>query len=229
MNSILNFLLGSKTASALFIQILLSVFLSVGSLIIFFKISREVLESAIIIFDVIITNYIVSFRSPQTTELMLFFTFLGGIFVFVTVSILMIFYIYSKRKKDAFIYLSIIYSAVIINFLLKLVFQRPRPEIGLIPEITYSFPSGHAMNSFVLYMTFTYFIFRETKNKKLTFLIGVLSLFLIFMIGISRIYLGVHYPSDVLTGWIGGFFLLISAILCEKVIILERLYKKFKK
>lgn len=228
-NNFIVFLNSSRIASILLLEIIISVILSLSALFIFLKIGTEVLEQEIFSIDTYLMNFISGIRSSITTEIMLFFTSLSSSTVFIGVSVFMIFYLYLKRKKDAIIYLSILYSGVIINYLLKILFQRPRPDFPLIHENTYSFPSGHAMNGFVLYATLSYFIFRESKNLKLTILVSILSTILIFCIGISRVYLGVHYPSDIIAGYIAGFLWFISAILFEKTIIFKRLYRSSKK
>ena len=112
-----------------------------------------------------------------------------------------------KNKK---IGLSIFTNLVIItvlNQLLKRILQRPRPtEYRIIQETGYSFPSGHSMISMAFYGYLIYLIYRYVKNKYIKWIsISLLSI-LICLIGISRIYLGVHYTSDVL----GGFLISIS-------------------
>jgi len=161
---------------------------------------------------------------------MMHFTFLGNAVTLFVLSLIMIFYIGTIRKKDAVIYTVILYSGVLLNLILKYIYQRPRPnEFPLIHENTLSFPSGHAMNSFVFFAALSYFIFRETRNVKITFIISILSVIIIGFIGLSRIYLGVHYPSDVVGGYVAGFLWFVSAILFEKIIIVKRLYKSNKK
>lgn len=94
-----------------------------------------------------------------------------------------------------------------VNFILKNIIQRPRPtEFRIIDESGYSFPSGHSMASMAFYGYLIYLIFKYVKNRNIKIVsIFVLSV-LIFLIGVSRIYLGVHYTSDVL----GGFLLALS-------------------
>jgi len=95
----------------------------------------------------------------------------------------------------------------ILNQLLKRLLQRPRPtEFRIIEETGYSFPSGHSMVSMAFYGYLIYLIYRFVKNKYLKWISIVLLSLLICLIGISRIYLGVHYTSDVL----GGFLISIS-------------------
>jgi undecaprenyl-diphosphatase len=226
----IKFSLNSKTALNLSLEIILGITICLSSLYLFLKIGHEVLEKEILNFDILVTNFIYGFRSSQVTDVMLMITFLGSGLVLLVVSGFFIFYVSRYRKKDALIFSTILYSAIILNLLLKLFYQRPRPDnFPLIHENTLSFPSGHAMNSFVFFAAVSYFIFRETKNIKLAILISFISLIIVILIGFSRVYLGAHYPSDVLAGWIAGFFWFISAIIFEKIIITRRLYSSSKK
>ncbi len=109
---------------------------------------------------------------------------------------------------------------------MKILYARPRPDTGfhLIQQGGFSFPSGHSMTGLVFYGLLIYFIARYGKEnraqKALMSMLGVV----IFLIGFSRIYLGVHYPTDVLAGWFLG-----TSILASVLIILEKGYlEKFK-
>lgn len=106
----------------------------------------------------------------------------------------------------------------IINQTLKFILQRPRPtEYRIIDETGYSFPSGHSMLSMAFYVFIIYLIYKNVKNKYLKItLITILSL-LILMIDISRIYLGVHYTSDVCAGFlISASYLIIYINISNK-------------
>lgn len=213
----------------LFLEIILSVILTLSALFIFFKIVDELLEKDILHFDVWLINVAYAFRSPTMTEFMFFLTFLGSPLFLLTLSVIMVLYLFTKRRRDAIIYLGILYSGVLLNLILKYTFARPRPQFHpLVHENLFSFPSGHAMNSFVFYMALSYFIFRETKNVKFTIFVTIISVLIIIGVGISRVYLGVHYPSDVIAGYVAGFIWIVSAILFEKLVIFERLYKSSK-
>lgn len=200
------------------------------SLLLFFKLGDDVFQKEVFSFDTAITNFIYQFRSPILNEIMLNVSFLGNMVFLFCLSVITALYLYTKRRKDALIFSSILYTGVIINLILKEFFQRPRPHLfSLIPESSYSFPSGHAMNSFVFYTAIAYFILRVNDNIKLAFITSGIAIIIIALIGISRIYLGVHFPSDVIAGYVGGFFWFISAILFEKTIIFERLYRSANK
>jgi len=103
---------------------------------------------------------------------------------------------------------------------LKLVFQRPRPAdiLPLVTENSFSYPSGHATVGMTFYALLAFCLIGEIKNKTVRKYLTGLALIWIFMIGISRIYLGVHYPSDVLSGWLlGGGFVLVFKYAADRL------------
>ena len=123
----------------------------------------------------------------------------------------------------------IVGMAPVITAILKHLNQRPRPfDNPLISLFDYSFPSGHAMTSFVFYFTISYFVYHFTKNKLITFITFVASVILISLIGISRIYLGVHYPSDVIAGYLGGLCWFSSIMLVDKTLDFFEIFKEKK-
>lgn len=163
--------------------------------------NKEIMNGDIIGYKLISTFLISDFVTPIAK----FITNFGGA-IFLSIATVMLFLLIKNKK----IVLSIISNIVIItvlNQLLKRILQRPRPtEFRLVEETGYSFPSGHSMVSMAFYGYLIYLIYRYIKNKYVKWtLITILSI-LICLIGISRIYLGVHYTSDVL----GGFLLSIS-------------------
>jgi undecaprenyl-diphosphatase len=141
-------------------------------------------------------------------------TALGGVTVLALVTLAVAGYVAIRRQYHALAFLlGSICGGGLLVFILKEVFDRPRPE--LVPHLMKaggsSFPSGHTLASAVVYLTLGALLARLVKpmNHKLYFL--GLALFLTFLIGLSRIYLGVHYPTDVLAGWTMG---LTWAITC---------------
>jgi undecaprenyl-diphosphatase len=104
-------------------------------------------------------------------------------------------------------------GGLLVSELLKDIFQRPRPEI--VPHIAYaansSFPSGHSMMSAVTYLTLGALLARSQERKRLKAYFLLLAAVLTFLVGVSRVYLGVHWPTDVLAGWMAGA---VWAMLC---------------
>ena len=163
--------------------------------------NKEIMNGDIIGYKFISTFLISDFATPIAK----FITNFGGAIFIAVVAIFLAIII--KNKK---IVISILANLVIItglNQLLKRILQRARPtEYRIIQETGYSFPSGHSMISMAFYGYLIYLIYKHVKNKYIKWIsISLLSI-LICLIGISRIYLGVHYTSDVL----GGFLISIS-------------------
>ena len=154
--------------------------------------------------------------SNRLTAIVNFITNLGGVIYFIIIAIASLILI--KNKKIGFgMSLSIGLSALI-NKIVKHLVQRPRPDesFRLIEETGYSFPSGHSATSMAFYGFMIYLIDKNIKNKALKIsLIAILSL-LIILIGLSRVYLGVHYITDVLGGFLVGLMFLIVYIIIYK-------------
>lgn len=149
------------------------------------------------------------------TSLMLFFTFLGNYQMLITANILLTFYfLFFKRHKWYSITIpSIALSSVIVMSLLKLLFNRPRPLLPLLePAQGLSFPSGHAMSSVTFFGLLIYYVFKRQKQPLVKVSLIALLTALILMIGISRVYLRVHYASDVVAGYCAGVIWLTIAI-----------------
>lgn len=167
-----------------------------------------------ILFDLPVYQFIMSLFWPPTTwaTIMKIITALGSTIVLITgilcVAILV------KNKKYFLIFTICNLIGVIINNIIKLIVRRPRPTqtMLLTSETSYSFPSGHSMMSMIFYGLIIYYVCKFVKKQKLKiFLVGLLSM-IIFLIGLSRIYLGVHYATDVLGGYILGIIYLVIFI-----------------
>lgn len=173
-------------------------------------------------FDKAIYNFIINLRNPVLTEILKVITKFGGIFslFLITLVIVIILLVLKKRKFAIAISLNILISSLT-YIILKNIFQRSRPPIDerLIEEVGFSFPSGHTTNNVAFYGFAIYLIYTNVKNKKIR---NVLCCFLAFIpavIAFSRIYLRVHYPSDVIAGCVLG-------IICV-VVFVNFIYKKF--
>lgn len=165
---------------------------------------KEIMKGDIIGYELLSKFFI----RNRITPIAKFITNLGGSIVLIVLSLLLLIFI--KKKRIGISIMLNLFIATALNLILKNILQRPRPtEYRLIEESGYSFPSGHSMISMAFY-----------GYLKIS-LIMILSI-LIVLIGVSRIYLGVHYTSDVLAGFLISISYLIVYESCIKKFLKER-------
>ena len=165
---------------------------------------KEIMNGDIIGYKIVSTFLISDFATPIAKII----TNFGGAIFLIILTIILLTTI--KNKKIGITIPINLVLITIINQALKNILQRPRPtEFRIIEETGYSFPSGHSMVSMAFYGYLIYLVYKYVKNKYIKWSIIVLLSILICTIGISRIYLGVHYTSDVL----GGFLVSISYLI----------------
>ena len=163
--------------------------------------NKEIMSGYIIGYKLVSTFLISDFATPIAK----FITNFGGAIFLIALTIVLLVLI--KNKKIGISIFSNLVIVTILNQLLKAILQRPRPtEYRIVEETGYSFPSGHSMVSMAFYGYLIYLIYKYVKNKYIKWISIVLLSILVCSIGISRIYLGVHYTSDVL----GGFLISMS-------------------
>jgi undecaprenyl-diphosphatase len=146
-------------------------------------------------------------RFPLGDRIMIEISSLGtGLVLIVMVAIASVFLWLTHHRWSAYVLLLSVGGGKLMNTLLKVLFERPRPSVveSITDVYSHSFPSGHAMSSMVAYATVAYLVARLEPTPLLRRLTWGLAALIILTIGISRIYLGVHYPSDVLAGYLGG-------------------------
>ncbi|MBW7476902.1 phosphatase PAP2 family protein [Paenibacillus oenotherae] len=116
-----------------------------------------------------------------------------------------------KHRKELLLLLGGVAGSTLLNSVLKGMYQRARPDINrIVEEQGYSFPSGHSMAAFTLYFLLTYLLWRHLPTRGARTALIAFSAGMILCIGLSRIYLGVHYPSDIVAGfWISGCWVAI--------------------
>jgi len=148
-------------------------------------------------------------RGPAWIEnVLLDLTALGGSTVLVLVVAAVVgFLLLQTRYRSALFVAVTAASGELLNAAMKYVFNRPRPSI--VPQLravfSTSFPSGHAMESAIVYLTLGAILMRAADNRLTKLYILGIAMLLTALVGISRVYLGVHYPTDVIGGWIIGF------------------------
>ena len=194
-------------------------------LILTIEIIYDLFAKEVMLKDILGYKFISKYLINDTTlPIAKFITNLGGVWFLISLTVIsFITCIVLKRKLiGTFIVLNIMISSGL-NQILKHIVQRPRPtEYRLIDETGYSFPSGHSMVSAAFYGLFIYLIFKNVKNKYIKWISIITLSILIILIGGSRIYLGVHYTSDVLA----GFFISISYLIIYTSIINDYLPNK---
>ena len=179
---------------------------SIFFLIIFAWLSEEVFEGELQRFDFSIRMKVHEFFSPQLTKFMQAMTFLGSIgFLTALFAVLVAVLLFKGMKRPA-VWLTIAAGgSVILDVSLKLSFHRTRPVpfVGVVP-LTYSFPSGHALSSFCFYGVLAGLLCARIQSRAIRIFVWTARAALVLAIGLSRIYLGVHYPTDVIAGYIAA-------------------------
>lgn len=172
------------------------------SLLIFLQLLIIAFNQKITTIDIIvykfITNHLISTKITPIAKLV---TWMGSSTCLITLTI--IFLITIKNKYTKILIITNLITTTLLSQALKFIVKRPRPEIyPIINETGYSFPSGHSMVSMAFYGLIIYLIYKNISNKKIKYTLISLLLLLITLIGLSRIYLGVHYTTDVIAGFL---------------------------
>lgn len=195
-------------------SILLAVGLSAAALFGFVNVAEAMMEGDTREFDRFL---LLAFRNPADLadpigpvwfeEVMRDFTALGGMAVLCAISLMVVGYLILTHKRHAawLVVLSVT-SGILISNLLKWGFARPRPDlVAHATEVyTQSFPSGHAMLSAIVYLTLGAILARTQKEPRVKMYLLAVAGTLTLLVGVSRVYLGVHWPTDVIGGWAVG-------------------------
>lgn len=205
--------------SLIYLEILFGILFSIWSVLIFIFLTLEVTQNQTSTLDLDILKFVIGLRTDWLTPIMSFFSFIGSEGTLFGAVLVVILLTLRKHKKETFIFSVILIIGLLTTILLKESYEIPRPNIDpLHTESSYSYPSGHAMNSLLFYSTLSLFVYHFTKSKMKTFLSFTVTGILIGFIGFSRVYLGVHYPSDVVAGYFAGLWLFVTIILVDKTI-----------
>lgn len=171
-----------------------------------------VVTNSLTLFDDKIYQFIISFQNDTLTNIMKVITSFANPLTIVSLCLASLLSLIWKYKASIYLIIITIISTVF-NFLTKNIVLRTRPDhLRLIEETGYSFPSGHAMGSITFYGFIIFLLSKSKINKYLKIFLSIIIGLTIFLIGISRIYVGVHYPSDIIGGFLLGYIILISSI-----------------
>jgi undecaprenyl-diphosphatase len=181
------------------------------------------------------TRILLAFRTPGDTsdpigpiwveEAMRDITALGSTVVLVMIVAAAVFYLLLARKGATALFLLVsVASGQVISSLLKATVDRPRPDlVSHLAEVqTLSFPSGHAMLSAVTYLTLGALLARTAEGRTMKVYVLGIAVLTTLLVGLSRVYLGVHWPSDVLAGWCAGFAWAMLCWLAARLVLNHR-------
>lgn len=166
----------------------------------FVEIAEKVIRHLTNPIDRQILLYINSLHTPFWDKFFTIFTqFSGPWFVLVFTILLVVYSLFRKNKENTIFLFFSVYGTILLNTLLKYFFQRQRPNLWdtIVHETFYSFPSGHAMLSMAFGLAVIFLCWRKKHLRTIT----ISAIIYILLIGFSRLYLGVHYPTDVIGGW----------------------------
>ena len=215
------------------VRILVMFLLVAGLLFAFARIASEVIEGDMRAFD---RYVLLALRSPVDASVpigprwfntaMLDITAVGGTAVISAIATVVAGYLVVTRKAAlALFVVGAVSGGAIFSALLKSLFHRPRPDLvaRLVDVDTASFPSGHAMNSAVIYLTLGILLANSQVEAAARIYILSVAICLTLTIGFSRAYLGAHWPSDVLAGWaVGASWALVCAEIARRLKIVAR-------
>lgn len=194
--------------------------LAIGILFFVGDLAEDIAEGQTIRFDSSVRDHIHQFASPTLTTVMQTASFLGStlFLIFLGIIIVIIFFLL-KRPRASVIFIITTVGSSILLAALKFAFKRARPEpfFNTLLPASYSFPSGHSLASFCFYGALAAIIVARVEKLWLKIIIWSLAIILIALIGISRIYLGVHYPSDVLAGYAVGFIWVMTIAIGDRI------------
>jgi membrane-associated phospholipid phosphatase len=190
--------------------------LSILFIYLFTEVAEDMLEEEVKGFDGAIIDFFKYIESDTLDQVMAFVTELGSVWFLSLLSIITVIMLWvRKRDKWGILFFIIgIGGGGLLTKILKFYYERGRPSIN--PEydaVGYSFPSGHSMGSLIFYGFATYFIVRSERSKMVKWIVAAAAGILVIWIGITRIYLGAHFPSDVIAGHLAGAIWLILSIL----------------
>ena len=191
----------------------------------FVELTEKVQGETIDAFDNRITDYVTSFRTPALNNFFQFVTDLGDVYAYIVATTIAAVFFFFKLKNKKFILqlLGVLILSALANMALKEAFDRARPTIEhMVVVKSLSYPSGHAMSAMAFYGFLIYLVFHIKMSKWLRIFLTILFSALIFFIGLSRIYLGVHFPSDVMGGFTAGLIWIAFCVVLFNIIDLLR-------
>jgi membrane-associated phospholipid phosphatase len=195
----------------------LGIVVGTGALVLFAKVADEVMEHETVVFDIAAFRWVRQFGSPATDMLMQGVSLMGAQLLAGVVLVVFAVLAVRRRWANAALLLLVVFGAQILNTLLKATFQRERPMayLELLPAQQFSFPSGHTMLATAVYLYLAYLSWQHLRGFA-RYALPVSAVLLILLVGVSRVYLEMHYATDVIAGFIAGFIWLDTVIIASR-------------
>src|SRR5215510_1369425 len=202
-----------RTFEFLSFSLMMGLAAAIAALGFFAWLTDEVLEGDSRHFDEVTRAAVHQLASPTLTTAMQAISFLGSS-IFLTLATILVIVLFIKKKwqREAKLFGITMIGAAILNISLKLAFQRPRPVpfFNLLAPESYSFPSGHSLASCCFYGALAALLTARMQNKTRKILMWVVATLMFLLIGLSRIYLGVHYTTDVIAGFVAALIWIMT-------------------
>ena len=203
------------------IMVVIALIVVVGGINLFVELTDTLTTDSLANYDQQITDYVIAQRSPELTKYFIFVTKVGDVYgylIVLAITIIISALIFKRWKYVGQVTL-VLALASISNMILKRAIDRARPGIEhLVSVETLSYPSGHAMSAMAFYGFLIYLFYKFKINPLAKFIAILVLAVLIASIGISRIYLGVHFPSDIVGGFIAGLIWVFFCIFLFNII-----------
>lgn len=207
------------------LSLLIGLATAILALIFFGWLADQALEGDARRFDDATRAAVHQFASPLLTAIMRGFSFVGSTIALTIGTIFVVVrFVMRKWKREAKLFALTMAGAALLNITLKLAFKRPRPVpfFNLSAPETYSFPSGHSLTSAVFFGALAAILTARIKSKRVRLAIWIVSTAMFVLIGLSRIYLGVHYTTDVIAGFAAALIWILVVRFVEMGLVRRR-------
>lgn len=220
-NKLYNYIVKYHKYDKSMIYFLIGICLSLISLFTFLEIVEDYLGNGKFVVDSVISKFLTGIRSPFLTGLFKLVTSTGNFISILIISVLIIVLLIKREKKKEALFYSInVIGIWLFNEILKSIFKRPRPTgIHIVDVHGYSFPSGHAMIFMGFSLLIVYYIIENVKSVSMRIVLSILMVSYSVLVGLSRVYLGVHYFSDVFAGWLVAVLWVSIMIIIYKILV----------
>jgi membrane-associated phospholipid phosphatase len=189
-------------------------------MVLFAVLASEVLEGETQHFDDAVRMTVYGVASPHATSVLYAVTQLGSPLLLIPGTLVCsLLFLHLRRIRGAILLTLTMVGVTLLNWILKAVFQRPRPLpfFGLTTPTSYSFPSGHALAAFCFYGALAALVTARLRSPLLRALVWAGAAVVIVAVGFSRLYLGMHYPSDIVAGYATGFVWVLTVASADRM------------